>query len=138
LFKPWTGAGPGFKVRGDALKKFGYFVWKITILRKKIIFIPILGGAPPGSAPAWPLYKTAKTHIQQTRRSWCNFFVEFHLQLWFCRNHCYCSNNCTFSLLYAKWNENKVYRPTRQNRSEITVGSINYWKYCSITEPPRQ
>jgi hypothetical protein len=40
--------------------------------------------------------------------------------------------------MYAKWNENKVYRPTRQNRSGTTVGSINYWKYCSITEPPRQ
>jgi hypothetical protein len=42
----------------------------------------------------------------------------------------------TFSLLYAKWNENKVYWPTRQNRFGTTVGSINYWKYCSITEPP--
>ena len=60
-----------FKLGGDALKKklrrteggakfFGYFVWKITILRHKIIFFPILeggGGArrvrpsPPGSAP---------------------------------------------------------------------------------------
>ena len=39
----------------------------------------------------------------------------------------------TFSLLYAKWNENKVYRPTRQNRFGTTVGSINYWKYYSIT-----
>jgi hypothetical protein len=34
----------------------GYFVWKITILRQKILFFPILGGAhagcaPPGSAP---------------------------------------------------------------------------------------
>jgi hypothetical protein len=33
-------------------------------------------------------------------------------------------------------NEMKVYRPTRQNRFGTTVGSINYWKYCSITEPP--
>ena len=64
-----TWADPGFQVRGDALKKlrrteggakiFGYFVWKITILRQKIIFFPILGGGgrrvrplPPGSAPA--------------------------------------------------------------------------------------
>jgi hypothetical protein len=37
----------------------GYFVWKITILRQKIIFFPILGGGArrvhpptPGSAPA--------------------------------------------------------------------------------------
>ena len=63
-----SGADPGFQVRGSALKKnpaerrearkfLGYFVWKITILRKKSYFFPILGGAragcapPPGSAP---------------------------------------------------------------------------------------
>jgi hypothetical protein len=56
-----------FKLRGGALKKncaerrearkfLGYFLWKITILRQKIKFFPILGGAragcaPPGSAP---------------------------------------------------------------------------------------
>ena len=56
-----------YKLGGGALKKLrraegaakilGYFVWKITILRQKIIFFPILGGAragcapPPGSAP---------------------------------------------------------------------------------------
>ena len=65
--KHWSGEDPGFQVRGAHLKKlrraeggaknFGYFVWKITILRQKIIFFPILGGvragcAPPGSAPA--------------------------------------------------------------------------------------
>ena len=56
-----------YKLGGGALKKLrraegaakilGYFVWKITILRQKIIFFPISGGAragcapPPGSAP---------------------------------------------------------------------------------------
>jgi hypothetical protein len=34
----------------------GYFVWKITILRQKILFFTILvgsrAGCPPGSAPA--------------------------------------------------------------------------------------
>ena len=51
-----TGAGPGFQVRGGGahLKKlhraeggakfWGYFVWKITILRQKIIFFPIAEG----------------------------------------------------------------------------------------------
>jgi hypothetical protein len=51
------GADPGFQVRGGALKKiapsggrreifFGYFVWKITILRPKIIFLSnFRGGA---------------------------------------------------------------------------------------------
>jgi hypothetical protein len=28
------------------------------------------------------------------------------------------------------------FRPTRQNRLGTTVGSIYYWKYCSIAEPP--
>ena len=61
-----SGADPGFQVRaGVALKKlrraeggakiFGVFRVKITILRQKIIFFPILGGralgAPPGSTP---------------------------------------------------------------------------------------
>ena len=59
-------ADTGFYVRGvfkkivpsGGRRKFflGYFVWKITILRQKIIFFPILGGGtrrvlPPGSAP---------------------------------------------------------------------------------------
>ena len=50
-----------YKLGGGALKKLrraegaakilGYFVWKITILRQKIIFFPILGGARAGCAP---------------------------------------------------------------------------------------
>ena len=45
-----------FKLGGGgrgALNFFwGYFVWKIMILRQKIIFFPILGAPPPpGSAP---------------------------------------------------------------------------------------
>ena len=34
-------------------KYLGYFVWKITILRQKIIFSPILGGTRAGCAPHW-------------------------------------------------------------------------------------
>ena len=34
-----------FQLPREARKFLGYFVWKITILRQKIIFIPILGGA---------------------------------------------------------------------------------------------
>jgi hypothetical protein len=33
-----------FRLRREARKLLGYFVWKITILRQKIIFFPILGG----------------------------------------------------------------------------------------------
>jgi hypothetical protein len=42
----------------------------------------------------------------------------------------------TFSRLYAEWNENKVYQPSHQNRFGAAIGSIYYWKYCPITEPP--
>jgi hypothetical protein len=49
LYRP--GADPGFQVRGGALF-FGYFVWKNTILRQKIIFFPILGGGAPGAPPS--------------------------------------------------------------------------------------
>jgi hypothetical protein len=63
-------ADPGFQVRGSALKKncaerrearkcLWYFVWKITILRKKNHFFPILGegggGGGGGGAPGAPL-----------------------------------------------------------------------------------
>ena len=43
----------------EARNLLGYFVWKITILRQKIIFFTILGGGrtgyapPPGSAPEY-------------------------------------------------------------------------------------
>ena len=36
-----------FQLRKEARKFMGYFVWKITILRQKIIFFPILGPPPP-------------------------------------------------------------------------------------------
>jgi len=37
--------------RREARKFLGYFVWKIRILGKKIIFFPILGGRAPGAPP---------------------------------------------------------------------------------------
>ena len=43
-------------------KCLGYFVWKITILRQKILFFPILGGAHAGWAPP-PLYPPLQTFI---------------------------------------------------------------------------
>ena len=73
-----SGADPGFQVRGWALKKncaerrearkfLGYFVRKITILRQKIIFFPILGGGgcAPGAPPPLdpPLLITIKNSI---------------------------------------------------------------------------
>ena len=46
------GVDPGFQARRGALTFFwGYFVWKITILRQKIIFFPILGRVRAGCAP---------------------------------------------------------------------------------------
>ena len=40
-----------FQMQREARKFLGYFAWKITILRQKIIFFPILGGARAGCAP---------------------------------------------------------------------------------------
>jgi hypothetical protein len=43
-----------FHLRREARKFLGYFVWKITILRQKIIFFPILGGGGrTRRAPPW-------------------------------------------------------------------------------------
>ena len=39
--------------RREAQNFLGYFVWKNAILRQKIIFFPILGGACAGCAPLW-------------------------------------------------------------------------------------
>ena len=43
-----------FQMQREARKFLGYFVWKITILRQKIIFFPILRGARAGCAPLNP------------------------------------------------------------------------------------
>jgi hypothetical protein len=40
-----------FQLWREARTFLGCFVWKITILRQQIIFFPILGGARAGSAP---------------------------------------------------------------------------------------
>jgi hypothetical protein len=41
-----------FSIAKEARKCFGYFVWKITIfLRQKILFFPFLGGCAPGASP---------------------------------------------------------------------------------------
>ena len=42
-----------FQLRREARTFLGYFVWKITILRQKIIFLPILGGARVRCPPPW-------------------------------------------------------------------------------------
>jgi hypothetical protein len=50
-------------LRREARKFLGYFVWKITILRQKIIFFSNFrgGGHVPGAPP--PLLSTGIVHI---------------------------------------------------------------------------
>ena len=43
-----------FPIAEGGAKMLGYFVWKITILRQKNFFSPILGGARPGGATPPP------------------------------------------------------------------------------------
>ena len=40
-----------FQLRRETRKLLGYFLWKITILRQKSIFFPILEGARAGCVP---------------------------------------------------------------------------------------
>ena len=69
LIRGKPGEDPGFQVGGGTLKKIvpsggRYFVWKITILRQKIIFFPILGGwctHPPWIHP-WKLLYLKPPH----------------------------------------------------------------------------
>jgi hypothetical protein len=50
LGNEWSGADPAFQVKKNCAERreartfLEYFVWKITILRQKILFFPILGG----------------------------------------------------------------------------------------------
>ena len=59
-----------FQLRREARKFLGYFVWKITILRQKIIFFLILGGARAGCAPPPlnpPLYNNTQRSLWWNR-----------------------------------------------------------------------
>ena len=51
-----------FQFRREARKCLGYFVWKITILRQKIIYFPFLGGGRRVSPPP-PWIRPCKCHI---------------------------------------------------------------------------
>ena len=77
-----------FQMQREARKFLGYFVWKITILRKKIIFFPILGGGarrvrppPPESAPAYTRWcqmiswKIASCKSQRNTPLKCHYVV---------------------------------------------------------------
>jgi hypothetical protein len=78
-----AGADPGFQVRGIVLKKIApgggrrEIVWgisceKITILRQKIIFFPILGGVRPLDPPLH-----GYTRMQFKDKSHCRFLLLF-------------------------------------------------------------
>jgi hypothetical protein len=96
---PFTGAGPGFQVRGGALKKiapsggrrenfWGISCEKSRFYAKKSYFFPILGGwrggaprgrggAPPlGSAPALvPIHKVSKYWLFKLLLVQCSSYV---------------------------------------------------------------
>ena len=54
-----------FQLRREARKILGYFVWKITILRQKIIFFPILGDKVYPGTPASSTTKTGRHDIAE-------------------------------------------------------------------------
>ena len=61
-------------------KFFGYFVWKITILRKKIILFPILGGVRPPWIRPW----YCVDHYMFSHCIVCRFLVYgFWLPIWY-------------------------------------------------------
>ena len=79
--------------RRDARTFLGYFVWKITILRQKIILFPILGGAP--GAPRAPL--------DAPLRYACNCSVNHERQYphSFTLYRCVLNNICRFETNYV-------------------------------------
>ena len=68
----------------EARTFLGYFVWKIMILRQKIIFFPILGGAHPLSLdlPLYLYFKDEKNieniKIGKNLLFWLQFKCIFH------------------------------------------------------------
>ena len=59
----------------------GYFVWKITILRPKILFFPILGGAAPPPPPwirPWFLWGDGDVCLLLDQYAWLDFIVPAH------------------------------------------------------------
>ena len=64
-----------FQLRRQARKFLGYFVWKITILRKQIIFFPILGGCAPVFVDIWPFQKITVKYI------YCIYWILKHAKI---------------------------------------------------------
>ena len=60
-----------FQLRREARKFLGYFVWKITILRHKIIFFLILGGGGEGARGVHPLWIRPCNPL--SRKSWISY-----------------------------------------------------------------
>jgi hypothetical protein len=74
-----------YRLRREARKFLRYFVWKITILRHKIIFFPILGGG--GRAGCAPLWIRTWCNLMSHRKWSCNAQLEiirfFGVKSWF-------------------------------------------------------
>ena len=56
-----------FQLPREARKFLRYFVWKITILRQKIIFFPILGGGGRAGCAPLPWIRPCTLSIKQKR-----------------------------------------------------------------------
>ena len=73
-----------FQLRKKARKFLGYFMWKITILRQKIIFYPILGGRVPGAPPPGYGFLFRSEFFFRTTQELEHlfFFPEFNIMLY--------------------------------------------------------
>jgi hypothetical protein len=102
----YTGADPGFQVRGAHLNKIASSGGRREIFlcisceksrfytQKKIIFFPILGGSRAGCTPTWirSYYNKAKTYvrtIQHSRKHYTisNRFFEMVSFQFLCHDH---------------------------------------------------
>ena len=69
-----------FQLRREAQNLLGYFVWKITILRQKIIFFPFLGGRAGCTPPLDPRLYLIPIHMCSLQQLIC-----FNFQVVICR-----------------------------------------------------
>ena len=120
-------------MRRDARKFVGYFVWKITILRQKIIFFPILGGARAGCAPPGSAPDNGSCHKQQMINNDKLNHGKPQLQLWIdSLNEIFLSRWTA----HEQWNITFILLKTRREEGHQFVNLLpdrqNLWLYSGL------
>ena len=109
-----------FQLPREARTFLRYFVWKITILRQKIIFFSNFGGGarrvrpPPESAPG-----LKRSHLAGSAMNYLLYYTQY-LQI--CQTSCFC---------YCISKTKKQVRTKSGRKHYIDKGPVNILKFCA-------